>query len=150
MASAAVMAKAVATPAPPGAAAVPARLLPKQIERIEAYSTGDMALLGERIAAAREALQTTPDDALTIELYRTLNTDPARIERFLIRARSLKTLPGVYVIPLTRSRPTRIWVVYGAFATRAQAEDAMRRLPQTYHQDFKLTLRRFADLRDAL
>jgi|GEM_PF-174976 len=150
VASAAVMAKAVATPAPPGAAAVPARLLPKQIERIEAYSTGDMALLGERIAAAREALQTTPDDALTIELYRTLNTDPARIERFLIRARSLKTLPGVYVIPLTRSRPTRIWVVYGAFATRAQAEDAMRRLPQTYHQDFKLTLRRFADLRDAL
>jgi MSHA biogenesis protein MshM len=150
VASAPVMAKAVAAPAAAGAQAVPARLLPKQIERIEAYSTGGMALLGERIAAAREALQTAPDEALTIELYRTLNTDPARIERFLIRARGLKTLPGVYVIPLTRSPPTRVWVVYGVFATRAEAEDAVRNLPQPYHQDFPLTLRAFAELRGAL
>ena len=125
-------------------------LLPKQIERIDAYATGGQPLLGERIAAAREVLQTAPDDALTIELYRSLNTDPARIERFLIRARGLETLPTLYVVPLTRSPRTRVWVVYGAFATREQAEEALRRLPQTYHQDFKLTLRRFAELRGAI
>lgn len=149
LASAPVMAKALAQ-SPPGAQAVPARLLPKQIERIEAFATGGQPLLGERIAAAREVLQTAPDEAFTIELYRSLNTDPARIERFLIRARGLETLPELYVVPLTRSPRTRVWVVYGAFATREQAETALRRLPQAYHQDFKLTLRRFAELRGAI
>lgn len=143
------MAKAVAK-SPLGTESVPARLLPKQIERIEAYATAGQPLLVERIAAAREVLQTAPDEALTIELYRTLNTDPARIERFLIRARGLETLPELYVVPLTRSPRTRVWVVYGAFATRGEADAALRRLPQAYHQDFKLTLRRFAELRDAL
>lgn len=149
VASAPLMARALTTPAPE-ADRVPARLLPKQIERIEAYSTDGMPLLSERIAATREALQKVPDESLTIELYRTLKTDPARVERFLIRARGLKTLPELYVIPLTTSRPTRLWVVYGAFAKRAEAEAAMRRLPQVYHQDFKLTLRPFAELRGAL
>jgi MSHA biogenesis protein MshM len=129
---------------------VPARLLPKQIERIEAYDTRGMQLLGERIAATREVLQTTPDESFTIELYLTLNTDPARIERFLIRARGLATLSEVYVIPLTRSAPTRVWVVYGAFPTRAAAEDAVRRLPAVYHKDFGLALRNFGALRGAI
>jgi len=129
---------------------VPARLLPKQIERIEAYDTSGMRLLGERIAATREALQTTPDEAFSIELYLTRNTDPARIERFLIRARGLGTLSAVYVIPLTRSAPTRVWVVFGAFASRAAAEDAVRRLPEVYHKDFGLALRDFAGLRGAI
>jgi len=126
---------------------VPARLLPEQIERMEAYDTRGMRLLGERIAATREALQTAPDDAVCIELYLTLNTDPARIERFLIRARGLATLDEMYVIPLTRSSPTRVWVVYGKFATRAAAEEAARRLPAVYHKDFGLALRDFAALR---
>lgn len=143
------MVEAVAR-SPLGTEGVPARLLPKQVERIDAYATAGMPVLAERIAAAREALQTAPDDFLTIELYRTLNTDPARIERFLIRARSLKTLSELYVIPLTRPAPTRIWVVYGVFATRAEAEEAMRRLPQTYHKDFPLTVRTFAELRGAI
>jgi MSHA biogenesis protein MshM len=126
---------------------VPARLLPEQIERMEAYDTHGMRLLGERIAATREALQTAPDDAVCIELYLTLNTDPARIERFLIRARGLATLSEMYVIPLTRSSPTRVWVVYGKFPTRAAAEEAARRLPAAYHKDFGLALRDFAALR---
>ena len=126
---------------------VPARLLPAQIERMEAYDTRGMTLLGERIAATREVLQTAPDGAVTIQLYRTLNTDPARVERFLDRARSLKTLPGIYVIPLTRPAPTRIWVVYGVFATRAEAEEAFRRLPEQYHKDFQPVFRDFGEVR---
>jgi len=112
-----------------------------------AYDTRGMPLLGERIAATRDVLQTAPDEALTIQLYRTLNTDPARVERFLVRARSLKTLHGMYVIPLTRPAPTRLWVVYGAFATRAQAEEALRRMPEQYHKDFQPALRSFEEVR---
>jgi MSHA biogenesis protein MshM len=144
VASAPVMQKAVA------AAAIPARILPKQIERIEAYSTGGMPLLAERIAATREVLQSAPDDAFSIELYRTLNTDPARIERFLIRARSLETLSGIYVIPLTGRGRTRVWVLYGFFPTRAEAEQAAQRLPQPYRGDFQLRVRNFAELRKTI
>ena len=136
-------AAAPATPSTP----VPAHLLPAQIERIEAYDTRGMPLLSERIAAAREVLQTAPDGALTIQLYRTLNTDPARVERFLVRARGLKTLAGIYVIPLTRPAPTRIWVVYGVFATRAEAEEGLRRLPEQYHKDFQPALRDYEEVR---
>jgi len=141
VASAPVMEKAVA------AETIPARLLPKQIERIEAYPTGGMPLLAERIAATREVLQSAPDDAFSIELYRTLNTDPARIERFLIRARSLATLSRIYVIPLTGRGPTRVWVLYRVFPTRAEAQEAAERLPQPYRGDFQLRLRDFAELR---
>lgn len=132
------------------AEAVPARLLPKQIERIEAYSTGGMPLLAERIAATREVLQSAADDAFSIELYRTLNTDPARVERFLIRARRLGTLSRLYVIPLTHPSPTRVWVLYGVFETRAEAQEAAKGLPQQYRGDFQLRARDFAELRKTL
>jgi len=144
VASAPVMEKAVA------AEAVPARLLPKQIERIEDYATGGMPLLAERIAATREVLQSAPDSAFSIELYRTLNTDPARIERFLIRARGLATLSRIYVIPLTGRGRTRVWVLYGVFPTHAEAQEAAERLPQQYRGDFQLRLRDFAELRKTI
>jgi len=143
-----LLAKAVAPQS--ASAPVPARLLPKQIERIEAYATNGMPILGERIAATREVLQTAPDTTYTIELYRTLNTDPARIERFLIRARDLGALSEVYVLPLTASPRTRIWVVYGLYASRSAAEEALSRVPVQYHKDFQLVIRDFVELRRPL
>lgn len=143
VASAPVMQQAVAA----SGTAVPTRLLPKQIERIEAYETRDMRRLIERIAATREVLQSAPDTAHSVELYLTLNTDPARIERFLIRAQGLGTLSQIYVIPLTGAQTTRVWVVYGNFPTREAAAEAAQRLPQSYRNDFHLTVRDFAQLR---
>ena len=109
-----------------------------------------MPLLEARIAATRELLQSAPDQACSIELYLTLNTDPARIERFLIRARGMKSLSNVYVIPQTAQPRTRVRVTYGFFGSRKEAQDAIPQVPAKYRDDFQLVIRDFKELRGAL
>jgi MSHA biogenesis protein MshM len=143
-------AKAPASAAPASTPVVAAGLLPTQIQRFDAYATGGMRLLKERIAATRNMLQTTPDGAFCVELYISDKTDPARVERFLMRARDLVPLSEIYIVPLTATKPTRIWVVYGVYRTRAAAEEAARRLPPKYQKAFPLTVRDYAELRQPL
>ena len=137
-------------PAPPepAAPAKPAPLLsPEQVQRIERYDSRGQPLLGERIAAARAALEREPDERYSVELFITDNTDPARMERFLSRARDLALLPDMYVIPLASGRGYRLWVIYGDFPDRAAALEAERKLPAKYQKEFRITPRSFADLR---
>src|SRR5690606_20233136 len=65
------------------------KLTGDQLLRLTGYSPEGQPLLAARLEASRAALQRTPDDAYTIELYITDNADPARMERFLTRARDL-------------------------------------------------------------
>ncbi len=111
---------------------------------------GANPLLVERIAATRELLQRTPDAAYSVELYVTVNTEPVRVEGFLRRARDLVPLSNVYVIPLTNGKPVRVWVVYGVFATPAEAQEAAQRLPPKYKKAFSTAVRDFAALRRPL
>lgn len=137
-------------PAPPGPAvtAKPAPLLSlEQVQRIERFDSGGQPLLGERISAARAALEREPDDRYSIELFITNNTDPQRMERFLSRARDLALLPDMYVIPLASAGGYRLRVVYGDFPDRAAALEAERKLPAKYQKEFRTTPRSFADLR---
>ncbi len=143
-------AAAAATAAVPTAAAAttPAPLLsPQQVRRMQGYDSRGERLLGERIAATRALLERAPDERYSVELYITDNTDPARMERFLVRARTLALLPDLYVIPLAIGRRYRLRVVYGSFPDRAAATAAERRLPARYQQEFHTTPRSFADLR---
>ena len=142
-----VAAKAPVQP-PAKAPAPPAPLLNKeQVRRMEGYDSGSERLLGERIAAARALLEREPDARFSIELFITDNTDPARMERFLARARDLALLPDLYVIPLASGGRYRLWVIYGDFPDRAAALEAERRLPPKYRREFRVTPRSFADLR---
>ncbi len=126
----------------------PAPLLSReQAQRIERYDSRGQRLLGERIAAARTLLEREPDERYSVELFITDNADPARMERFLSRARDLALLPDVYVIPLASGRRYRLRVVYGDFPDRAAALEAERRLPPKYQKEFRTTPRSFADLR---
>jgi hypothetical protein len=75
------------------------------------------------------------------------NPDPARMERFLIRARDWVPLQEVFIVPVRGGRRQRLRVVFGEFETRAQAEDAARRLPPRYQAAFKTVPRSFAELR---
>jgi MSHA biogenesis protein MshM len=125
----------------------PAQLNGAQARRIERYSPAGHRLLTERIAAAREVLQRAPDEGYSIELFTTDNADPARMERFLLRARELVPLAELYVIPLTAAGPPRLRVVYGSFATRDEAAAAGKRLPARYQEAFRISVRSFAELR---
>jgi MSHA biogenesis protein MshM len=137
--------RAAPEPEPP-----PPLLAAGQLRRLKAYVPAGNRLLGERLAATRDVLERAPDDRYTIELYTTDNADPARMERFLIRARDWVPLAEVFVIPMATEGAYRLRVVLGEFDSRTQAQDAMRRLPPRYQEAFRASPRSFAELRSQI
>jgi len=118
-----------------------------QVQRLSGYSPGGQRLLTERIAATQELLERVPDEQFAIELFITDNTDPARVERFLVRARALVPLGELFVIPVARAGQYRLRVIFGEFPSRAAAIEAGKRLPPRYQQAFRASPRSFAELR---
>jgi septal ring-binding cell division protein DamX len=102
------------------------------------------------MSATRELLERTPDERYAIELFVTDNTEPARMERFLQRARDMVPLGDVFVVPMTVGGQYRLRVVLGDFDSRQAAVDAIRRLPPKYQQAFRTAPRSFAELRSQL
>jgi len=121
-----------------------------QARRLAGYSAAGQKLLAERLAATREILERADDEHYALELFVTNNADPARTERFLLRARELVPLEEVYVIPIAAGDRYRLWVVYGEYSTEDEATAAARRLPPRYQQAFRVTPRSFSELRRAL
>jgi type II secretory pathway predicted ATPase ExeA len=134
--------KPPAPPPPP-----PPKLAAEQARRIAGYSPGPQRLLAERIEATREVLQTSPDEHYALELFVTENTDPARMERFLLRAREMVPLEELFVIPMAAGKAYRLRVVFGDFPNRDEALAAERRLPPKYQDAFRAAPRSFAELR---
>lgn len=126
------------------------RLSADAAKRLAAYRAGANPLLTARIEATRELLEREPDGSYSIELFSTDNSDPARIERFLIRARELVPLSNVFVLPQTGGGRYRIRVIYGGYSDRNAAVQAAERLPPKYKQAFQPELRTFSELREAL
>ena len=129
----------------------PAPLLAtEQLRRLEGYAAGRNPMLRERIAGTREKLEKEPDTAYSIELFLAENSDPARTERFLARARELVQLSELYVIPVATGSRYFLRVAYGAYPSREAAAQAARRLPPKYQNAFSVELRSFAELRAAI
>lgn len=141
-------------PAPeaaPAPAAPPAPLLAEaQVQRLLAYATGGSRLLQERIAATRAALAQVPDSSYSLELYTAENSDPARMERFLLRARDLVPLENLHVVPVLAGRRYQIRVLYGTYDDRERALEAARHLPPKYQRAFQIEPRSFQELRSAV
>jgi hypothetical protein len=95
-------------------------------------------------------LERVPDRQFAIELFITDNTEPERVERFLVRARELVPLGDLFVIPVARGGQYRLRVIFGEFPSRAAAIEAGKRLPPRYQQAFRAAPRSFAELRGQL
>jgi len=134
-------------PAPPPPAPPPKQLTEEQERRVAAYSAARQQLLAERLSATREVLDRAPGERYSLELFITDNTDPARMERFLLRARDLVPLERIFIIPMGTAGQYRLRVVFGEFDSREEALDAARRLPPRYQQAFSALPRTFAELR---
>jgi type II secretory pathway predicted ATPase ExeA len=148
---AAAVAPAQAAAAPTAPASKPAPLLERaQVLRLAGYDAGRNPLLRERIEAAREKLDAAPDGHQSIELYFTSNSDPDRVERFLMRARELVPLENVYIVPVESGGNYRIWALFGEYPGQEQAQQAAKGLPPRYQQAFPLVPRSFGELRRAL
>jgi MSHA biogenesis protein MshM len=144
---AAVSEKALAGQAAPQPAS---RLGEDAAKRIAAYRTGANDLLKARIEATRERLGREPDGSYSIELFATDNSDPVRMERFLIRARDLVALDDILVLPQSTGGRYRIRVTLGGYPDRTSAAQAAERLPSKYKQAFQTELRSFAELRESI
>jgi type II secretory pathway predicted ATPase ExeA len=125
-------------------------LSPAQAKRLRAYSTVGQKLLTSRVSATRQLLERAPDERYAIELFMTENTDPARMERFLQRARELVPLAELFVIPMTSGGQYRLRVVLGEFESREAAIEAGRRLPPKYQQAFRTSPKSFGELRSQI
>ncbi len=125
-------------------------LTPIQAQRLQGYGAGGQRLLAERLAATRELLERTSDGRYALELFVTDNADPARMERFLLRARDMVQLADLYVIPIQAGARYRLRVVYGNFAGPAEAQAAARQLPPKYQREFRVSAHNFHDLREQL
>ena len=136
--------------APDPAKPAPPLLAPEQLRRLEGYSAGRNPLLRERLAAAREKLDAAPGGNYSIELFVAENSDAARMERFLLRARELVPISEIYVIPVAAGSRYMVRVVYGVFADKQESAEAAKRLPPKYQKAFTFQLRSFAELRASL
>jgi MSHA biogenesis protein MshM len=126
------------------------QLTAEQASKLAGYSAAGQRLLGERLAATRDVLGRADEEHYALELFVTENTDPARMERFLLRARELVPLEELYVIPMAGGGDYRLRVVFGEFASREEAVTAARRLPPRYQEAFRATPRSFGELRRQL
>ena len=122
----------------------------EQARRVAGYSPAGQRLLAGRLSATRERLEQADDERFALELYFTDNSDPARMERFLLRARDLVPLEEVMVIPVAAGGQYRLWVLFGDFASREEAAAAARRLPPRYQEAFRIAPRSFEELRHQL
>jgi type II secretory pathway predicted ATPase ExeA len=130
--------------------APPALLQREQLTRLAGYSSGRNPLLRARLEATRARLDAEPDERYSIELYLSDNSDPARVERFLMRARDLVPLDEVFVVPVESGGRYRVWALHGVYPDREAAGRAAERLPPKYQQAFRTEPRSFAELRRAL
>lgn len=122
-------------------------LAPEKLRRLEGYAAGRHPMLQERIAATIAKLGSEPDSSFSIELFITENSDAARTERFLARARDLVPLSEIYVTPVATTSRYFLRVAYGAYPSRQAAAEAAKRLPPKYQSAFRFELRSFAELR---
>lgn len=134
----------------PESAPPPPLLAEAQLRRLLAYATAGNRLLQERIGATREALERTPDASYSLELFTAENSDPARMERFLVRARDMVPLEELHVVPVLAGRRYHVRVLFGTFETRELALEAAHKLPPKYQRAFQVEPRSFLELRTAV
>lgn len=138
-------------PAPMAATKPPApRLAQDQLRRFAGYAAGPNKLLRERLAATREKLLAEPDGRHTIELFSADKSDPARTERFLVRARDLVPLEEIFVVPTVVSGRYQLRVIFGSFENHDAALRASQQLPPKYQKAFKFEIRDLAAVRAAI
>lgn len=125
-------------PAREAPASEPEPVTAKRSVRFPSINTAGYQLLQERIAAAKTLLERSGGEEISLQLFITDDVRPARIESFLERAAQLVKLANVYVIPVKTGKQPRFWVLYGAYASEAEAQAALARMPAKYKSSFKL------------
>ncbi|MBI1174929.1 MAG: AAA family ATPase [Sideroxydans sp.] len=97
-------------------------------------------LLRQRLDAAQEMLAKRSKNDTSIQLYYTEDVRPARMERFLERARKLGKLQEIYVLPIKIKGHDGFRVLYGNYPSIEAARTDVQHLPKRYKEAFAPTL----------
>ena len=97
-------------------------------------------LLQQRFTATQEMLAKYDRDSASIQLFYTEDTQLARMERFLERAKNLGKLSEIYVLPLRVNGKDGFRVLYGAYPDINAASAGTQQLPERYKKAFAPTL----------
>lgn len=76
----------------------------------------------------------------SIQLFYTEDIRPARLERFLIRAKSMEKLSEIYIVPVKTNNKEIYRVLYGIYANKEEAHVGIKNLPKRYADAFAPTL----------
>ena len=93
-------------------------------------------LLQQRLTATQEVLAKRDGNNASIQLFYTEDTQPARMERFLIRANGLGKLSEIYVLPIKVNGKDGFRVLYGSYPDIKTASTGMQQLPERYKKAF--------------
>lgn len=105
------------------------------------------SLLEQRVDATKKIMATVDNNYYSIQLFKTENIQPDRMERFLARAQNLINLSDLYVHPLNNEGQAKFRITYGIYPSHDQASAAMDELPQKYKTSFHPELYTFGELR---
>jgi len=93
-------------------------------------------LLQQRLTATQEMLAKRDENNASIQLFYTEDTQPARMERFLIRANGLGKLSEIYLLPIKVNGKEGFRVLYGTYPDIQAASTGMQQLPERYKKAF--------------
>jgi type II secretory pathway predicted ATPase ExeA len=97
-------------------------------------------LLEQRIAATKSMLNQIGKGGVSIQLFHTESTSPARIERFLSRAKGIDKLTEIYIVPVKINGKSHYRILFGAYTNSEAARAGIKNLPQRYKDAFAPTL----------
>ncbi|MDE2311301.1 MAG: AAA family ATPase [Betaproteobacteria bacterium] len=93
-------------------------------------------LLQQRLTATQGMLAKRNGNDASIQLFYTEDRQPARMERFLIRASGLGKLSEIYVLPIKVNGKEGFRVLYGTYPDIKAASAGMQQLPERYRKAF--------------
>ena len=133
---------AVPTSSKPAPAAGPAEkpAKPRTRPKLDRILTHLPPMLTQRLDAGMNKLYGSDNSWVSLQLYYTESVRPARMERFLGRAKNLGVLDKIYILPIKIKGKDGFRVLYGDYPDSKSARAGIRQLPKRYQDAFATTL----------
>ncbi len=138
-----MMTTSAAAVASPKSAAKPTQ--PAKVSKKAVATAVKTPLLEQRLDTTQTMLSAATQQNASIQLFYTDDRHPARMERFLGRARKLGVLAEIYIVPIKLRGKGGYRILFGYYADSDAAREGMNDLPQRYKEAFAPTLHMLVD-----
>lgn len=115
---------------------------PKPVENknIPVPTSTAHSLLKQRLDATKALLTQAKKGSVSIQLFQAEDARPAKMERFLMRAKGLGKIAEIYLVPIKINGKDSFRVLYGSYPNSDAARTGIKQLPPRYQEAFAPTL----------